>query len=145
MSKLKSNNKPNTVNITIPIIFKINNKICDVELVQGAVDYRIMTRQMVDAIISMKEYNRYSKGLFSFVGFKTKWSMYNEVTWQKTHRFTGFASVITGILTILSGIFFKEMVNFIILMSLIIKLIRVICLKVKRLFYLQKEKKEQRL
>ena len=42
-------------------------------MVAGARDFRLMTRQMVDAIISMKEYNRYSKGLFSFVGFDTKW------------------------------------------------------------------------
>lgn len=42
-------------------------------MVDGARDFRLMSRQMVDAIISMKEYNRYSKGLFSFVGFKTKW------------------------------------------------------------------------
>ncbi len=42
-------------------------------MVPGARDYRLMTRQMVEAVLSMKEYNRYSKGLFSFVGFKTKW------------------------------------------------------------------------
>ena len=42
-------------------------------MVAGARDYRLMTRQMVDAILSLKEYNRYSKGLFSFVGFDTKW------------------------------------------------------------------------
>ena len=48
-------------------------KISKTEMVPGARDFRLMTRQMVDAIISMKEYNRYSKGLFSFVGFETKW------------------------------------------------------------------------
>ena len=48
-------------------------KISKTEMVPGARDFRLMTRQMVDAIISMREYNRYSKGLFSFVGFKTKW------------------------------------------------------------------------
>ena len=42
-------------------------------MVPGARDFRLMTRQMVDAVISMKEYNRYTKGLFSFVGFETKW------------------------------------------------------------------------
>ena len=46
-------------------------------MVPGARDFRLMTRQMVDAILSMKEYNRYSKGLFSFVGFETKWIDYN--------------------------------------------------------------------
>ena len=49
------------------------SKLSNIELVPGARDFRLMTRQMVNAIISMKEYNRYSKGLFSFVGFKTKW------------------------------------------------------------------------
>lgn len=53
--------------------YKIIAKISKTEMVAGARDYRLMTRQMVDSIISMKEYNRYSKGLFSFVGFKTKW------------------------------------------------------------------------
>jgi glycosyltransferase involved in cell wall biosynthesis len=45
-------------------------------MIDGARDYRLMTRQMVNSIISMKEYNRYSKGLFSFVGYKTKWLEY---------------------------------------------------------------------
>ena len=53
------------------------------------------------------------------LGLKTKWSMYNEVTWQKSHRFVGFVSVIVGILVFISGLFFKDMVNFIILMSLV--------------------------
>ena len=50
-----------------------------VEMVDGARDYRLMKRNMVDAIISLQEYNRYSKGLFSFVGFKTKWLEYENV------------------------------------------------------------------
>lgn len=53
--------------------YKIIGKISKTEMVPGARDFRLMTRQMVDAILSMKEYNRYSKGLFSFVGFQTKW------------------------------------------------------------------------
>lgn len=59
--------------------YKIINKISDIEMVDGARDYRLMRRQMVDAILSLKEYNRYSKGLFSFVGFKTKWLEYENV------------------------------------------------------------------
>ena len=51
----------------------IIGKISKTEMIPGARDFRLMTRQMVDAILSMKEYNRYSKGLFSFVGFDTKW------------------------------------------------------------------------
>ena len=53
--------------------YAIISKISSTEMVPGARDFRLMTRQMVDAVISMKEYNRYSKGLFSFVGFETKW------------------------------------------------------------------------
>ncbi len=61
------------------MFYKIINKMSKVEMVDGARDYRLMTKQMVEAIISMKEYNRYSKGLFSFVGFNTKWIEYENV------------------------------------------------------------------
>ena len=61
------------------MFYKIINKMSNVEMVDGARDYRLMTKQMVKAIISMKEYNRYSKGLFSFVGFNTKWIEYENV------------------------------------------------------------------
>lgn len=53
--------------------YKIINKISDANIEDGAQDYRIMKRKVVDAIISMPEYNRFSKGIFSWVGFKTKW------------------------------------------------------------------------
>lgn len=53
--------------------YDIIGKMSKTEMVPGARDYRLMTRQMEEAVLSMKEYNRYSKGLFSFVGFKTKW------------------------------------------------------------------------
>lgn len=59
--------------------YKIINKMSKIEMVDGARDFRLMTRQMVDAILSMKEYNRYSKGIFSFVGFKTKWLEYENI------------------------------------------------------------------
>ena len=61
------------------MFYKIINKMSKIEMVDGARDYRLMTRQMVDSIISLKEYNRYSKGLFSFVGFNTKWLEYENV------------------------------------------------------------------
>ena len=61
------------------LFYKIINKMSEIEMVDGARDYRLMTRQVVDAIISMKEYNRYSKGITSFVGFKTKWIEYENV------------------------------------------------------------------
>ena len=61
------------------MFYKIINKMSKVEMVDGARDYRLMTRQVVDSILQLKEYNRYSKGLFSFVGFKTKWLEYENV------------------------------------------------------------------
>lgn len=62
------------------LFYKIINKMSKTEMVDGARDFRLMTRQMVDSILKMKEYNRYSKGLFSFVGFKTKWIEYNNIS-----------------------------------------------------------------
>lgn len=59
--------------------YKIMNKISQTEIVDGAQDFRFMTRQMVDAILSMKEYNRFSKGIFSWVGFRTKYMPYENV------------------------------------------------------------------
>ena len=76
------------------------------------------------------------------LGFKIYWSMYNEVTWQKTHRFGGFVMVVGGILTILAGIFFKEMVNFIILMILLLILI-VSTTIVSYIYYKEEKAKEQ--
>lgn len=61
------------------IFYKIINKMSDIEMVDGARDYRLMKRQVVDSIISLREYNRYSKGLFSFVGYNTKWIEYENI------------------------------------------------------------------
>ena len=61
------------------LFYKLINKMSKVEMVDGARDYRLMTRQVIDSIISLQEYNRYSKGLFSFVGFKTKWLEYENI------------------------------------------------------------------
>ena len=61
------------------MFYRIINKMSKIEMVDGARDYRLMKRDVVDAIISLKEYNRYSKGLFSFVGFETKWLEYQNV------------------------------------------------------------------
>ena len=59
--------------------YKIINRISKTEIVDGARDFRLMSRQMVDAILSLKEYNRYSKGIFSWVGFKTKWLTFENI------------------------------------------------------------------
>ena len=56
--------------------YKFNAKISNSKQKPGARDFRLMTRQMVDSILSMKEYNRYMKGMFDYVGYKTKWISY---------------------------------------------------------------------
>lgn len=61
------------------MFYKIINRMSTVEMVDGARDYRLMKRAVVDSIVSLREYNRYSKGLFSFVGFETKWLEYENV------------------------------------------------------------------
>ena len=53
--------------------YKLINKISDANIEEGAQDFRVMNRKVVNAIISIPEYNRFSKGIFSWVGFKTKW------------------------------------------------------------------------
>ena len=57
--------------------YKLIDKISDSKQVPGARDFRLMKRKMVDSILSMREYNRYTKGMFGFVGFETKWIDYD--------------------------------------------------------------------
>lgn len=57
--------------------YKLISKLSKVEMVPGARDFRLMKRQVVNAVLELKEYNRYSKGIFSFVGFKTEWLTYS--------------------------------------------------------------------
>lgn len=59
--------------------YKLINRISDVDIVDGARDYRLMTKDMKDAILSMPEYNRFSKGIFGWIGFNTKWLEYENV------------------------------------------------------------------
>ncbi len=61
------------------MFYKVINKISKIEFVEGARDYRLMTRKMRDAVLKMGEYNRFPKGLFSWVGFRTKWLSYHNV------------------------------------------------------------------
>lgn len=66
------------------LFYRIINKISNADIVDGARDYRLMTRQMVDAILEMGEYNRFSKGIFGWVGFNTKW-----LEFENTERAAG--------------------------------------------------------
>jgi glycosyltransferase involved in cell wall biosynthesis len=59
--------------------YKLSNRMTDIELVQGAVDFRIMSRQMVNAILDLSEVQRFSKGIFEWVGFRTKWIPYENI------------------------------------------------------------------
>lgn len=101
------------------MFYKIINKISDADIVDGARDYRLMRRRMVDAILDMPEYNRFSKGIFGWVGFKTKWLEYvnvervaGETKWSfwKLFRYSlegiiGFSTAPLAIASLL-GIFF---------------------------------------
>ncbi len=61
------------------LFYKIMNAISNTEVVDGARDFRLMTKQMVNAILEISEYNRFSKGIFGFVGFQTKWIEYENI------------------------------------------------------------------
>ena len=61
------------------MFYRIMNRISQTDIVDGARDYRLMNRKFVDALLSMGEYNRFSKGLFGWVGFKTKWLEFENV------------------------------------------------------------------
>ena len=70
------------------LFYKIMNKISKTEIVDGARDYRLMTRQVVDGILAMCEYNRFTKGIYSWVGYQTKWLEYENV--ERAHGETKF-------------------------------------------------------
>lgn len=61
------------------MFYKVVNRISKVEFVEGARDFRMMKRKMVKAVLLMNEYNRFSKGMFGWVGFQTKWLEYHNV------------------------------------------------------------------
>lgn len=113
--------------------YKKIEKMSNTKMVPGANDYRLMTRQMVNSIISVKEYNRYSKGIFSFVGYKTKWIEF-EVQERKagttkwnfwklfSYALDGIVGFSTAPLTLsaIIGLFFC-IVSFIMIIVIIIK------------------------
>lgn len=61
------------------LFYQLVNKISDTDIVDGARDYRLMKRKMVDTILSMPEYNRFSKGIFGWIGYRNKWIEYENV------------------------------------------------------------------
>lgn len=83
--------------------YKFINSISKTEIVNGARDYRLMKRKMVDAVLGMSEYNRFSKGIFEWVGFRTKWLEFQNVgrcagqtKWSVRKLFTYSLEGITG-------------------------------------------------
>lgn len=83
--------------------YRFINKISKTEIVNGARDYRLMSRKMVDAVLKMSEYNRFSKGIFEWVGFRTKWLEYEniercagETKWSVKKLFAYSVDGITG-------------------------------------------------
>lgn len=59
--------------------YRVFNRISKIEIVEGATDFRVMTRQVADSVLELREYNRFTKGLFQWVGFDTKWIEYENV------------------------------------------------------------------
>ncbi len=116
--------------------YKFMNKISKTKLVQGARDYRMMSRKMVDAVLQMCEYNRFSKGIFSWVGFRTKWIAYENAErsagntkWNigKLFRYsldgiTGFSAApltMASVLGVVFCIFSFAMIIFLVIRTLI--------------------------
>lgn len=117
--------------------YKIINRISQTEIVDGARDYRLMTRQMVNAILEMTEYNRFSKGIFSWVGFDTKYLEYknqDRVAGQTSWSFWGlFKYSLDGIVT------FSEtplaIASFVGFFSFVIALLALIFIIIRALIY----------
>ena len=113
--------------------YSVINKVSDIEIVEGARDFRLMNRPMVNAILSMSENNRFSKGIFEWVGFKTKWFAYpnversaGETKWS-TRKLFGYA--LNGIMNFSDvplrlsswmGIF-MTVVSFIVLIGIVVR------------------------
>lgn len=118
------------------MFYKLMRKISDVDLVDGARDFRLMKRKMVDAIVAMSETNRFSKGIFGWIGFKTYWLEYENVkrvAGQTKWSFWGlFKYSMEGItnfsdaplqIASWSGLFF----TFIAVVALLVVFIRALC------------------
>lgn len=112
--------------------YKVIQKLTKMDMDDGAGDFRMMSRQMVDAILELKEYNRYMKGLFSFVGFDTKWIEFHNVeraAGQTKWSFTSlFSYAFKGIFSFsATPITFAGVIGtFLIFLSLIISVISVV-------------------
>ncbi len=119
------------------MFYRLINRISDADIVDGARDFRLMKRSMVDAILSMREYNRFSKGIYGWVGFRTHWLPYvnvervaGETKWNFWSLFRyAMEGVIAFSTTPLS------MVSFIGLLLCVLSFVAVICIIVRTLAF----------
>ena len=97
------------------MFYRLINKISDADIVDGARDFRLMKRSMVDAIVEMGEYNRFSKGIFGWIGFKTYWLPYenvNRVAGETKWSFWKlFRYAIDGVIIIIRKLIFGDPVD----------------------------------
>lgn len=125
--------EPLIISFFARLFYKIANKITKIELVDGARDFRLMKREVVNAILDLKEYNRFSKGIFQWVGFETKWLEYENIERQKgesswsfwelfKYSIEGIVSFTTAPLHIatITGIFFS-IIAFLAIIVIVIK------------------------
>lgn len=113
--------------------YRLFNSISSMKLIPGATDYRVMTRQVTDAVLQLSEYNRFSKGIFQWIGFETKWIEYEniervagETTWSVWQLFMYSIEAITSFTTLPLTIsiylgFIISVLAFIYLLIIIIK------------------------
>lgn len=118
------------------LFFKLSNRLTDVKMPYGAMDFRMMSRQMVDSILELSEVQRFSKGIFSWVGFNTKWIAYKTVDrqlGQTTWKFSSlFKYAIEGITSFsVAPLRFTAVMGFIIF---VISLIYIIITLIQTLF-----------
>jgi len=90
--RVNRNGKPLIRSFFARTFYKIINKMCKVKIVDGARDFRIMTIQMLNSILKLREYNLYSKEPFSFVGFDIKWS-FNELFIYAIEEIVAFSTI----------------------------------------------------
>lgn len=77
--RMNRNGEPLLRSFFARMFYKLINKISDADIVDGARDFRLMTRKMADTIVQMGEYNRFTKGIYGWIGFQTKWLPYENV------------------------------------------------------------------
>jgi hypothetical protein len=115
------------------LFYKVINKLSDIEIVDGARDYRMMNRNMTKSVLSLSEYNRFSKGIFAWVGFETKFLEFeniereeNETSWSffklLKYSMEGIVSFSTSLLSISTvlGIIFS-IISIIMLIVIVVK------------------------